>query len=175
MVRLVEQGSPGIIARFAIEADLVRILPHPTAAIACDCGAVTGEAARPRYGTFPRVLARYVREQQALTWEDAIRKMTAAGPTVGLVDRGVLAAGMAADVAVIDPATVIDHATFDAPMLPSDGIRAVGINERIALGGFTGRARLRPSESERSVTVILDGDEIVVRAGAFTLTTAAHR
>ena len=90
VVRLLEQGSPGIIARFGIEADLVRILQHPTASVACDCGAVEREAAHPRYyGTFPRVLGRYVREQQALTWEDAVRKMTGLpAATIGMVDRG---------------------------------------------------------------------------------------
>ena len=91
------------------------ILQHPTSSVACDCGAVEREAAHPRYyGTFPRVLGRYVREQQALTWEDAVRKMTGLpAATVGMVDRGLLAVGMAADVVVFDPATVIDHATFE--------------------------------------------------------------
>ena len=135
VVRLLERGSPGIIARFGIEADLVKILQHPTSSVACDCGAIVRDAAHPRYyGTFPRVLGRYVREQHALTWEDAVRKMTGLpAATVGMVDRGLLAAGMAADVVVFDPATVIDHATFEEPMLPSDGIRDVLVNGRFAL------------------------------------------
>ena len=145
VVRLLERGSPGIIARFGIEADLVRILQHPTASVACDCGAVEREAAHPRYyGTFPRVLGRYVREQQALTWEDAVRKMTGLpAATVGLVDRGRLAVGMAADVVVFDPATVIDHATFEAPMEPSEGIRHVLVN------GRRGAARRRADRRAR--------------------------
>jgi hypothetical protein len=53
--------------------------------------------------------------------------------TTGLVDRGLLAAGMAADVTVFDPATVIDHATFDDPTRPSDGIRFVFVNGRLAV------------------------------------------
>ena len=254
VVRLLERGSPGIIARFGIEADLVKILQHPTASVACDCGAVAGQATHPRYyGTFPRVLGRYVREQQALTWEDAIRKMTGLpAATVGMVDRGLIAAGMAADIVVFDPATVVDHATFDAPTLPSDGIRVVLVNGRVALrdgkatgeragealrrgphmptrpmsadahtlrrrstqgqtslvvdvtqavgahaasgtfrltqkdtgvalamttfgqlqtardwASFTGRARVRPTEPERSVVVIMDGNDVVVRAGEF--------
>ncbi len=135
VVRLLERGNPGIIARFGLEADLVKILQYPAASIACDCGAVVRDAAHPRYyGTFPRVLGRYVREQQALTWEDAVRKMTGLpAATIGMVDRGLLAAGMAADVTVFDPATVIDHATFDEPMLPSDGIRFVLVNGRLAV------------------------------------------
>ena len=148
VVRLLEQGSPGIIARFGIEADLVQILQHPTASVACDCGAVEREAAHPRYyGTFPRVLGRYVREQQALTWEDAVRKMTGLpAATIGMVDRGRLAVGMAADVVVFDPATVIDHATFEAPMQPSEGIRHVLVNGRVALrdGAPTGERAGQP-------------------------------
>jgi N-acyl-D-aspartate/D-glutamate deacylase len=135
VVRLLEQSSPGIIARFGVEADLVKILQHPTTSIACDCGAVAREASHPRYyGTFPRVLGHYTRDQQALTWEDAVRKMTGLpAATIGMVDRGRLADGMAADVVAFDPATVIDHATFDEPTRPSDGIRFVLVNGRIAL------------------------------------------
>jgi N-acyl-D-aspartate/D-glutamate deacylase/CubicO group peptidase (beta-lactamase class C family) len=260
VVRLLELGNPGIIAYFGIEADLVAILQHPTSSVSCDCGAVVGDAAHPRYfGTFPRVLGRYVREQQALTWEDAVRRMTGLpAATIGMVDRGLLAAGMAADVVVFDPAAVIDRATFEQPTLASEGIRYVVVNGRLALadgavtaeragialrrtphmparpmnaaearrtglrsrpgpdaaaievsqaagarqaGGtfrlsqassgvaleitefgtlqtapnwasFTGRGRLRPGAAEESVTVILDGDDVVVVSGEFTLTTA---
>jgi len=157
VVRLLEEGSPGIIARFGSEADLVKILQYPATSVSCDCGAVVGASAHPRYyGTFPRVLGHYVREQGVLTWEDAVRKMTGLpAATVGLVDRGLLAAGMAADVVVFDPATVIDHATFEAPMRPSVGVRHVLVNGRFALrdGVATGehagvtlrRARHMPS------------------------------
>lgn len=142
VVRLLEQGSPGIIARFGVESDLVAILQHPTSSVACDCGAVSGDASHPRYyGTFPRVLGRYVREQKALTWADAIRKMTGLpAATIGLVDRGWLAPGMAADVVVFDPATVIDHATFEAPMQPSVGIQTVVLNGAVVVdrGAVTG-------------------------------------
>ena len=135
VVRLLEEGSPGIIARFGAEADLVKILQHPTTSIACDCGAVVRDAAHPRYyGTFPRVLGRYAREQKALTWEDAVRKMSGLpAATIGMVDRGLLAVGMAADVTVFDPNTIIDHATFEEPMLPSEGIRLVLVNGRVVL------------------------------------------
>lgn len=142
VVQLLEEGGQGIIARFGIEADLVAILQHPTSSVACDCGAVSGEASHPRYyGSFPRVLGRYVREQQALTWEDAIRKMTGLpAATIGLVDRGLLATGMAADVVVFDPATIIDHATFEAPTLPSVGVHTVLVNGHVVLdrGAVTG-------------------------------------
>lgn len=148
VVRLLEERERGIIARFGIEADLVKILQYPSTSVACDCGAVDGVATHPRYhGSFPRVLGRYVREQQALTWEDAIRKMTGLpAATIGMTDRGVLEAGKAADVTVFDPRTVIDHATFEQPTRPSDGVRAVLVNGRLALrdGVPTGTQGGRP-------------------------------
>jgi N-acyl-D-aspartate/D-glutamate deacylase len=144
VVRTLEQGSPGIIARFGLEADLIKILQHPATSIACDCGAaLPGVATHPRYyGTFPRVLGHYVRETKALAWPDAIRKMTLLpAATIGLVDRGAIAPGMAADIVVFDPNTVIDHATFEQPTLKSEGIRHVIVNGIVALqdGVVTGR------------------------------------
>ncbi|MCC7125552.1 MAG: amidohydrolase family protein, partial [Acidobacteria bacterium] len=93
LLRLLEQQDGGAILRFGSESDLVAIMKYPSASIACDCGAVAGRATHPRYyGSFPRVLGRYVREQQALTWEDAIRKMSGLpAATIGLVNRGQLA------------------------------------------------------------------------------------
>lgn len=154
VVRLLEQhGNPGIIAFFGSEPDLVKILQHPTTSVACDCGAITGGGSHPRYyGSFPRVLGRYVREQKVLTLEDAIRKMTALpAATIGMLDRGVIAVGMAADVTVFDAARVTDHATFDAPTLLSEGIRYVIVNGRLALanGVPTGEQAGRPRRRTR--------------------------
>ena len=135
LIRLLEQQDGGAILRFGIESDLVAILKHPTASVACDCGAVVpGTATHPRYyGSFPRVLGRYVREQQSLTWEEAIRKMTSLpAATIGLVNRGVIAPGMAADIAIFDPATVIDRATFEAPTAMPEGVRHVLVNGKPA-------------------------------------------
>lgn len=163
VVRLLEQGNPGIIARFGVEADLVAILQHPTSSVACDCGAVAGDASHPRYfGSFPRVLGRYVREQKALTWEDAVRKMTGLpAATIGLVDRGWLAPGMAADITVFDPATVIDHATFESPTLASEGVQSVIMNGQVVLdrgvvtGVKAGRAlRRAPHMPTRPMTPV---------------------
>ena len=135
VVRILEQGNVPAILRFGSDADLVRILQNPTTSIACDCGASTETRQHPRaFGTFPRVLGRYVRDQHVLTWEDAIRKMTALpAATIGMVDRGFLAPGMAADVTVFDPATVIDRATYEDAGQLSEGIRIVLVNGRIAL------------------------------------------
>ncbi len=135
IVRVLEQGNATAILRFGVEADLVKILQHPATSIACDCGASTDTRQHPRaFGTFPRVLGHYVRDTKALTWEDAVRKMTALpANTIGMVDRGFLAPGMAADVTVFDPNTVIDRATYDEPARLSEGIRYVLVNGRVAL------------------------------------------
>jgi N-acyl-D-aspartate/D-glutamate deacylase len=133
LVQVLEKSSPRAILGFGDESDLVKILKFPSAAVSCDCGATNGPTGHPRnYGTFPRVLGRYVREQKHLTWEDAIRKMTALPATIaGMVDRGYLAVGMHADITVFDTATVIDHATFESPGLKSDGIRHVVVNGKV--------------------------------------------
>jgi len=153
VVRLLERGNMSAILSFGSEADLVKILQHPTTSIACDCGASTETRQHPRaFGTFPRVLGRYVREQHVLTWEDAIRKMTALpAATIGMVDRGFLAPGMSADVTVFDPATVIDHATYDDAGQLSEGIRFVLVNGRVALrdGKVTGEQAGRVLNRDR--------------------------
>lgn len=137
IVRILETtGDPGAILRFGSEADLVKILQHPTASMACDCGASLATRVHPRfYGSFPRVLGRYVREQKIMSWEEAIRKSSALpAATIGMIDRGLIAVGMFADLVVLDPATVIDRATYEEPALPSIGIRHVLVNGKIALG-----------------------------------------
>ena len=142
IVRLVATSNPIAIIEFGIESDLEAILRHPAAAIACDCGATTATATHPRnYGSYPRVLGRYVREQQVLTWQEAVRKMTALpAATVGLTDRGYLAHGMTADITIFDPRTVIDHATYENPSALSEGVRHVFVNGVPALrdGAVTG-------------------------------------
>jgi len=142
IVRILEKESPRAILGFGDEADLVKILQFPAAAVSCDCGATVGPTGHPRnYGTFPRVLGRYVREQRIMSWEEAIRKMTGLPATIaGIVDRGYIAVGMRADLTVFDTATVIDRATFEAPGLRSLGIRHVVVNGRVALrdGASTG-------------------------------------
>jgi dihydroorotase/N-acyl-D-amino-acid deacylase len=81
------------------------------------------------YGTFPRILAKYVREEKALTLEDAIRKFSALpAQRMRLADRGVLKTGMWADVVIFDPATVRDRATFDNPNQLSEGMEYVLVN-----------------------------------------------
>ncbi len=142
IVRVLERGNVPAILRFGVESNLIKILLNTTTSIACDCDATTSSLAHPRsYGTFPRVLGRYVREQKVLTWEDAIRKMTALpANTIGMIDRGFLAVGMAADVTVFDPNTISDRATYEDPTRLSEGVRYVIVNGRVALrdGQVTG-------------------------------------
>ncbi|MGH9221671.1 MAG: N-acyl-D-amino-acid deacylase family protein, partial [Vicinamibacterales bacterium] len=136
VLRILENGDPGAILRFGIEEDLVNILKDPVTSMACDCGATTATGGmHPRFfGSYPRVLGRYVREQKIMTWEQAIRKSSwLPAATIGMTDRGLLAIGMAADIAIIDPNTVIDRATYDSPALPSEGVRFVLVNGKPAL------------------------------------------
>jgi N-acyl-D-amino-acid deacylase len=150
VLRLLEESERPAILRFGSEDDLVRILQHPTTSISCDCGAAT-TAVHPRsFGTYPRVLGRYVREQDVLTWEDAVRKMTSLpAATIGMTDRGLIATSFAADIVVFDPRRVVDHATFAEPTLPSEGIVHVFVNgvpalrDGLATGEQAGRALLR--------------------------------
>jgi N-acyl-D-aspartate/D-glutamate deacylase len=134
VLRLLEEANYTAILRFGIEADLVKILQYPATSIACDCGAAT-TAVHPRFfGTYPRVLGRYVREQGVLTWEDAVRKMTSLpAATIGIADRGLIATSFAADIVVFDPHRVIDHATFEEPTRPSEGIVHVLVNGVLTL------------------------------------------
>ena len=93
-------------------------------------GVLGKEHPHPRaFGTFPRILRKYVREENLLTLEDAIRKFTSlpAG-RMRFADRGVLKAGMWADVVVFDPEAVRDLATFDEPNQLSEGMRFVLVN-----------------------------------------------
>jgi N-acyl-D-amino-acid deacylase len=81
------------------------------------------------YGNYPRILGKYVREEHALTLEDAVRKMTSAVATrLAIPDRGVLRPGFYADIVVFDPATVADRATFERPHQLSVGIKHVFVN-----------------------------------------------
>jgi N-acyl-D-aspartate/D-glutamate deacylase len=88
------------------------------------------------YGTFARILGRYVREQHVMPLEFAVRKMTSlAAHRVGLLDRGLLAPNLAADITVFDPKTIADRATFENPHQASVGVRYVFVNGVAVLDG----------------------------------------
>lgn len=118
------------------EPDVTLALQQPWVSIDNDSegtspeGILGQEHPHPRaYGTFPRILRKYVREEKKLTLEDAIRKFSALpAQRMRLTDRGVLKEGMWADLVVFDPATVSDVATFDNPNQLSQGMKYVLVN-----------------------------------------------
>ena len=147
---LVEDKGFTSVAVFGMsEADVALALRQPWVSINNDSqgtapdGLLGQEHPHPRaYGTFPRILRKYVREERRLTLEDAIRKFTSLpAQRMRLADRGVLKAGMWADVVVFDPATVRDRATFAAPNQLAEGMRWVLVNgvPVIADGRATGK------------------------------------
>ena len=133
---LIEDPGAGVAVFGMSQADVTLALQQPWVAIDNDSsgtspeGILGQEHPHPRaYGTFPRILRKYVREDKALTLEDAIRKMTALpAQRLRLADRGVLKTGMWADVVIFDPATVRDLATFDSPNQLSEGMDYVLVN-----------------------------------------------
>jgi N-acyl-D-amino-acid deacylase len=138
------KGGVSAIYHVLDEGDVDRIMRHPQTMIASD-GRLTrpGDGhPHPRwYGTFPRVLARYVRERHVLTLEDAVHKMTGMpAATLRLADRGRIAAGARADLVIFDADSVADRATFEEPHQYPIGIPYVIINGALAVesGRFTG-------------------------------------
>jgi N-acyl-D-aspartate/D-glutamate deacylase/CubicO group peptidase (beta-lactamase class C family) len=111
------------------ETDMVALMDWPYTNI-CSDGAAEGH---PRgHGAFARVLARYVREQHRLTLENAIYKMTGlAAENVGIAKRGLIAPGYFADLALFDPATVVDNATFQKPLQLSSGFSKIWVNGKV--------------------------------------------
>jgi N-acyl-D-amino-acid deacylase len=96
---------------------------------------IRGKRPHPRlYGTFPRVLGRYVREARLMGWADAIRRMTgAAAARLGVSDQGLIRTGMRGSITVFDPERIIDRATYDDPIRDPEGIRYVLVNGQMAL------------------------------------------
>ena len=153
---IIGADAPVGITLGAIKEDDVRtLMVQPWNMIASDGGYSDGETPRghPRAtGTFPRVLGRYVREWGVLTLEQAIYKMTGLpAETVGLRDRGRLEEGLAADVTVFDPETIIDRSTWDEPQLFAVGVEHVIVNGTSVLrdGEMTGQAPGRIARPQR--------------------------
>ncbi len=147
---LVEENGSVDCVYFAMSEDDVRTaMTTPWVAFNCDNAGVSPEGVlgasncHPRaYGTFPRVLGRYVRDEKVLRLEEAVRKMTSLpAQKLGLRDRGLLRPGSFADITVFDPDRVIDRATFDAPHQFSLGIVEVFVNGVLVVdqGKITGR------------------------------------
>ena len=123
-VETVMKNSEGIVASDGFVIELDQQKPHPRS-----------------YGTFPRVLSKYVREQEIISVESAVRKMTSnPAKRLGLKDRGTLAVGSCADIVVFDPIEIQDAATFERPHQYAKGIKFLVINGVLAIddGEFTG-------------------------------------
>jgi N-acyl-D-amino-acid deacylase len=134
---LIEDEAFTEVAMFAMaEPDVTLALQQPWVSICNDSqgtspeGLLGKEHPHPRaYGTFPHILRKYVREEKKLTLEDAIRKFSALpAERMRIADRGVLKAGMWADLVVFDPENVRDLATFEQPNQLSEGMRFVLVN-----------------------------------------------
>jgi dihydroorotase/N-acyl-D-amino-acid deacylase len=131
-----DEAFTGVAMVGMSEPDVALALQQPWVSICNDSqgtapdGLLGKEHPHPRaYGTFPRILRKYVREEKKLTLEDAIRKFTALpAQRMRFADRGVLKAGMWADVVVFDPETIRDVATFENPNQLSEGMRFVLVN-----------------------------------------------
>jgi N-acyl-D-amino-acid deacylase len=151
-----DSGNSACVTSIMSEEDVRAALRHPLVSIDTDYGAMAEDGplsdtgSHPRaWGTFPRILGKYVREEQLLTLEEAVRKMTSRpAARVGLTDRGILRPGMKADIVVFDPATIADRATYEDPRHYSAGIDTVLVNGRavVANGKITAE---RPGRSLR--------------------------
>jgi N-acyl-D-amino-acid deacylase len=134
---LIQDHAMTSVAVFGMaEPDVSLALLQPWVAVDNDSsgtspdGILGQEHPHPRaYGTFPRILRKYVREEHKLTLEDAIRKFTALpAQRMRLTDRGILKSGMFADIVIFDPATIRDVATFEKPNQLSEGMNYVLVN-----------------------------------------------
>ena len=131
---LAENDRLGKINYSMSEENVAMQLKRPWVVVASDAGGFDPDSAttltHPRaYGTYPRVLGRYVREDSLFTLEEAVRRMSGApAARLGLRERGLLRERMFADVVVFDPATIADRATFERPHQLSVGVRHVLVN-----------------------------------------------
>jgi N-acyl-D-amino-acid deacylase len=136
---LADNGQTSAIYFMMSEDDMRAAMQAPFVSFCTDSGAratdgpLAGSKSHPRgWGSYPRILGRYVREEKLLSLETAIHKMTAApAARVGLRDRGLIREGMFADITVFDPRTVIDRATFENPNQYPIGIEYVLVNGQL--------------------------------------------
>jgi N-acyl-D-amino-acid deacylase len=151
---IADHGHTGQVISIMDEGDVRTAVSNPIVTYGSDSeaqaedGPLSKTKAHPRaFGTFARILGIYAREQHTMSLEEAVRKMTSlAASRVGLLDRGFLRPGAFADIAVFDPKTIRDAATFSDPMHYSVGVRYVFVNGRPVVwdGAITGERPGRP-------------------------------
>jgi N-acyl-D-amino-acid deacylase len=153
---LEEEGTAGMVIFYGLEEDVKRIMKHPLQMVGTDAGCcnIKGPFCRgkphPRhYGTYPKILGKYVREEGILSWEEAIRKMTSfPAQRFGLFNRGILRPNMCADITIINPITVIDKSTYNTPHKFPEGVPYVIVNGEIVIGNGK-YTRKRPGKTLR--------------------------
>jgi N-acyl-D-amino-acid deacylase len=154
------RASVGCVYFIMSEDDVKLAMRQPWVAVGSDGSALAAEGPlragvpHPRnFGTFPRVLAKYVREEKVITLEEAVRKMTALpAATLNLPDRGSITPGKWADLVIFDPATVADKATFEQPFQYPVGIDTVIVNGQVVLDEGT-HTNARPGKVLRRQAV----------------------
>ena len=131
---LAERNGLGQVIFIASDSNVAMQVRQPWMKFGTDAEAFDPDSAKiathPRaYGTYPRILGRFVREWHVLALEDAVRKMSGAvAERLGIRDRGLLKEGMYADIMIFDPNTIIDRATYERPHQLSEGVRYVLVN-----------------------------------------------
>ena len=163
------EGATSAVYFSMREQDVRYALTLPWTTIGSDGSAVAPEGILARshphprwYGTFPRVLGRYVREQKALTLAEALRKMTSLPASrLGLADRGTIAAGKKADLVVFDAAKILDRANFARPHRLAEGVQSLVVNGQVVLhdgkhtGAKPGRVLRHRSAAESTARIAL--------------------
>jgi N-acyl-D-amino-acid deacylase len=140
---LADHGQTSAIYFIMSEADMNAAMSAPFVSFCTDSGQratdgpLAGSKSHPRgWGSYPRILGRYVRDEHLLSLEAAIQKMTGApAARVGLRDRGLLQVGMFADITIFDPQKIIDVATFENPNQYPRGIPYVVVNGQLTVDG----------------------------------------
>ena len=140
---IADRANTGRVTFSMSEGDVRAAVAHPLVSMCTDSGAkaedgiYSEEKSHPRaWGSAPRILGRYVREERLLTLEEAVRKMTSLPASrMGLDDRGILRPGLAADVVLFDPATVRERSTYADPLHYSEGIPFVMVNGGLVVDG----------------------------------------
>jgi dihydroorotase/N-acyl-D-amino-acid deacylase len=151
---IADQARTGALYFMANEKDLIYGLKQPWASIGLDANeqALDGPLFEPHnhpraFGSMPRFLGHYVRDQKLLPLEEAIRKITSMpAQREHLRDRGLLKTGFFADITIFDPATIVDHATYAEPTKLSEGVHYVFVNGQLEFdnGNLTGQKAGQP-------------------------------
>jgi N-acyl-D-aspartate/D-glutamate deacylase len=137
-IAIADRGQSQVVISIMQEADVRAAVSSPLVTYGSDSpaqaedGPLSTTKAHPRaFGTFPRIVAEYVRTEHTMRLEEAVRKMTSlAASRVGIMDRGILRPGMMADIALFDPTAIQDLATYKDPLRYSGGVKDVFVNGR---------------------------------------------